>query len=150
MIDFKDYDNEDLKELRKHIDSELFNRIGDISFSKYKIGDVYFQDKGECKFIYVVKDVDIDYIYAMAYAIYNSFLSENDITEYTHEQFKDKNLIKIDISEHDIETWYNELSIKVRDIDFVAEKEKNSLLRVYLKQLHKKIILTDRIQNKVI
>lgn len=138
MIDFKDYNNEDLKELRKHIDTELFNRIGDVSFSKYKIGDVYLQDKGECKIIYVVKDVDMDYIYAMTYSIYNSFLSENDTAEYTHEQFKDKNLVKIDISEHDIETWYNELSIKVRDIDSVAEKEKNSLLRVYLKQLYKK------------
>lgn len=144
MIDLKDYSNEDLKALRKSIDKELFDRNGDTSFSIYKVGDVYIQEKGDdITIIYVVTKVDLEYVYAYSYSVWDNYVHEYQESEYETEYFKSKNLSKLNVTISEVERWYEELSDKIREIDATTAKETRNLIKVYLKQLMRKLQTTN-------
>lgn len=144
MIDLKDYSNEDLKALRKSIDKELFDRNGDTSFSIYKAGDVYIQEKGDdITNIYVVTKVDLEYVYAYSYSVWDNYVHAYKESEYETEYFKSKNLSKLNMTISEVERWYEELSDKIREIDATTAKETRNLIKVYFKQLMRKLQTTN-------
>lgn len=144
MIDLKDYSNEDLKALRKSIDKELFDRNGDTSFSIYRAGDVYIQEKGDdITNIYVVTKVDLEYVYAYSYSVWDNYVHAYQESEYETEYFKSKNLLKLNVTPSEVERWYEELSSKIREIDATTAKETRNLIKVYFKQLMRKLQTTN-------
>ena len=144
MIDLKDYSNEDLKALRKSIDKELFDRNGDTSFSIYKAGDVYIQEKGDdITNIYVITKVDLEYVYAYSYSVWDTSVHAYQESEYETEYFKSKNLSKLNVTISEVERWYEELSDKIREIDATTAKETRNLIKVYFKQLMRKLQTTN-------
>ena len=144
MIDLKDYSNEDLKALRKSIDKELFDRNGDTSFSIYRAGDVYIQEKGDdITNIYVVTKVDLEYVYAYSYSVWDTSVHEYQESEYETEYFKSKNLSKLNVTSSEVELWYEELSTKIREIDATTTKQTHNLIKVYFKQLLRKLQTTN-------
>lgn len=139
MIDFNNYSNEQLHELSELIKKELFKRDGDISFSEYKIGEVYLQKTQCANYFYIIKKIDCDYIYTDYISVNNSnYLSYYEDFEYTFKDFKsNKNLTKLDITPKELIDWYEELDEKVRIINLNSEREIESLINLYLEKINK-------------
>jgi hypothetical protein len=134
MLDLKNYSNEELQELKYSINKELFNRN---IFTEYKVGEIYYQTRldGKFTFFYIIKKVDDDVVYVDCINVYDDYIDYSNELEYTYKELDEKKLKKIEISENEINEWYDELSEKLRIIRFNTEKEVNTLINLYLEKI---------------
>lgn len=134
MLDLKKYSNEELQELKYSINKELFNRN---IFTEYNVGEIYYQARldGKFTFFYIIKKVDDDVIYVDCISVYDDYIDYSNEFEYTYKELDEKKLKKIEISENEINEWYDELSEKLRIIRFNTEKEVNTLINLYLEKI---------------
>jgi ribosome-interacting GTPase 1 len=134
MLDLKNYSNEELQELKYSINKELFNRN---IFTEYNVGEIYCQTRldGRFTFFYIIKKVDDDVVYVDCISVYDDYIDYSDELEYTYKDLDEKKLKKIEISENEINEWYDELSKKLWNINFNTKKEVNTLINLYLEKI---------------
>lgn len=134
MLDLKNYSNEELQELKYSINKELFNRN---IFTEYNVGEIYYQTRldGKFTFFYIIKKVDDDVVYVDCINVYDDYIDYSNELEYTYKELDEKKLKKIEISENEINEWYDELNEKLRIIRFNTEKEVNTLINLYLEKI---------------
>lgn len=134
MLDLKNYSNEELQELKYSINKELFNRN---IFTEYNVGEIYKETHldGKFTFFYIIKKVDDDVVYVDCISVYDDYIDYSDELEYTYKDLDAKKLKKIEISENEINEWYDELSKKLGIINFNTEKEVNTLINLYLEKI---------------
>lgn len=134
MLDLKKCSNEELKELKDLIDKELFIRNGE-----YKVGEIYRQTRGNGNYtyLYIIKKVDNDAVYVNRINLYDDYIEYSDKLEYTYKELEVKKLKKLEISENEINEWYDELCEKLGIIRFNTEKEVNTLINLYLDKIIK-------------
>lgn len=134
MLDLKNYSNEELQELKYSINKELFNRN---FFTEYNVGEIYYQTRldGKFTFFYIIKKVDADVVCVDCINVYDDYINHSAELEYTYKELDEKKLKKIEISENEINEWYDELCEKLRIIRFNTEKEVNTLINLYLEKI---------------
>lgn len=134
MLDLKIYSNEELQELKYSINKELFERN---IFTEYNVGEIYKQTRldGRFTFFYIIKKVDDDVVYVDCISVYDDYIDYSDELEYTYKDLDEKKLKKIEISENEINEWYDELSKKLWNINFNTKKEVNTLINLYLEKI---------------
>lgn len=132
MLDLKKCSNEELKELKDSIDKELLIRNG-----VYKVGEIYCQTRcnGKFTFFYIIKKVDNDVVYVDCIKLYDDYIDKTFDLDYTYKELDEKGLKKIEISENEINEWYDELCEKLGIIKFNTEKEVNTLINLYLEKI---------------
>lgn len=132
MLDLKKCSNEELKELKDSIDKELIIRNG-----VYKVGEIYRQTRcnGKFTFFYIIKKVDNDVVYVNRINLYDDYIDYSDKLEYTYKDLELKKLKKLEISENEINEWYDELCEKLGIIKFNTEKEVNNLINLFLEKI---------------
>jgi pyoverdine/dityrosine biosynthesis protein Dit1 len=101
------------------------------------VGEIYCQTRldGRFTFFYIIKKVDDDVVYVDCISVYDDYIDYSDELEYTYKDLDEKKLKKIEISENEINEWYDELSEKLRIIRFNTEKEVNTLINLYLEKI---------------
>lgn len=134
MLDLKNYSNEELQELKYSINKELFERN---IFTEYNVGEIYCQTRldGRFTFFYIIKKVDDDVVYVDCISVYDDYIDYSNEFEYTYKELDEKKLKKIEISENEINEWYDELSKKLWNINFNTKKEVNTLINLYLEKI---------------
>ena len=134
MLDLKNYSNEELQQLKKSINKELFERN---IITEYNVGEIYCQTRldGRFTFFYIIKKVDDDVVYVDCISVYDDYIDYSDELEYTYKDLDEKKLKKIEISENEINEWYDELSKKLGIIRSNTEKEVSTLINLYLEKI---------------
>lgn len=136
MKDFKNLTDSDLENLREEIEMELCERKN-FNFLKYKFGEVYIKkyEYDDTLELYEIKgNYQLNLIVGKI-TIYNDAIYYDDKLEYTPSELDRKEMVRMEITQEELEKIYMKLKNELREIDKKVLTEKQILIKKYKKEI---------------